>query len=205
MYIKDMKPKTHWVVKVCMLFWTKEKANNEQWSETSKQNEELFMNRKKCIFPGPPRKKWDTDGSLTNRLCQISSCLPYLVCVKQVFLSEFFQADNGKGRSGESLVESEPRAYRILGFMQERFKNEPQSKVEKQVLLGRKDKHEKLLQSISPHKRRERPQPTLEVELISVSSFYGKLLVWGNSGKRVGFNFNFLQGVPGGLFFAFVV
>ena len=71
--------------------------------------------------------------------------------------------------------------------------------------MGRKDKHEKLLQSISPHKRRERPQPTLEVELISVSSFYGKLLVWGNSGKRVGFNFNFLQGVPGGLFFAFVV
>lgn len=33
-----MKSKTHWVVKVYMLFWTKEKVNNKQLSETSKQN-----------------------------------------------------------------------------------------------------------------------------------------------------------------------
>ena len=61
MYIKDMKPKTHWVVKVCMLFWTKEKANNEQWSETSKQNEELFMNRKKMHF------SWATQEKMGHR------------------------------------------------------------------------------------------------------------------------------------------
>lgn len=49
-------------------------------------------------------------------------------------------------------------------------------------LLSGEVKQEKPLPRVaaSPHKRRKRdPQLSLEVELLSVCSFYGKLLIWG--------------------------
>lgn len=82
-------------------------------------------------------------------------------------------------------------------------------KVGKQDWSSRGDKQERPLQrqnrGLSSQEEEGRPRLFLEIELILVYSFYGKLLVWAiGSGKNVGVNFNFYKVYFVPLCFAFM-
>lgn len=80
---KNRAPRMHWAIELYVPFWTKGKGGRglgfpRESSQFTGRRERASVIDK--FFLGPQRQ-WVTEGSSTNRLCWIFSCLPHLVCI----------------------------------------------------------------------------------------------------------------------------